>query len=444
MIHSETEQTHYYFSVTCSDGTVGRFELEPGKNLFIGSSSNCGIRLPGQGLSPIHCHITQEDGNVFVKDWMSKGGTNVNGQRIDDATRLVPGDVITANGNTIRFESRIDPVQRACMPSVNTIETISKVDGHDILNPEHAEDVHCFPQAVVADEDDFFEFDFSEDEQEVMPVDGETIALMQAEIDELRSAVAQRDAELALRTAQSISSDDWGNGINDDDNSKLLARLEELIDEANRSDERAAMLEELLHAAEDSNRSEQEERRQLENWVSEIESRIARREDEQSAEVEILRQRINDAAVQQQKMLKKFKDAIQANNASQQFDETIENLQAQNHSLQSELDQLRKERGSLIQKVEDLSVGQEKALREERASIAKEQAKLARMRYELSSKLAEIQASPQAGNTADQETATRIRALREHLREIHLQEKQEEKESSLSTRLSRLWRRLEH
>ena len=46
--------------------------------------------------------------------------------------------------------------------------------------------------------------------------------------------------------------------------------MQELIEEANRSDERVAILEDLLHAAEDASRSEIEERAQLEAWVGDI------------------------------------------------------------------------------------------------------------------------------------------------------------------------------
>ena len=83
-------------------------------------------------------------------------------------------------------------------------------------------------------------------------------------------------------------------------------------------------------------------------------------------------------------------------------------------------------------------------MREERAKLAKEQAAVSRLRYELSSKLTEIEQMPKSDNRADQETGQRIRALREHLREIHEQEKDEVKESTLATRLAKLWKRVEY
>ena len=66
------------------------------------------------------------------------------------------------------------------------------------------------------------------------------------------------------------------------------------------------------------------------------------------------------------------------------------------------------------------------------------------MRYEISSKLANVDDLPKTLNSADMETAHRIQTLRQHLREIHEQEKAEEKEASLTTRLARLWKRVEY
>ena len=59
-------------------------------------------------------------------------------------------------------------------------------------------------------------------------------------------------------------------------------------------------------------------------------------------------------------------------------------------------------------------------------------------------KLSEIEELPKAENQADKETAHRIQTLREHLREIHEQEKQEERDLPLTARLAKLWKRVEY
>ena len=77
-------------------------------------------------------------------------------------------------------------------------------------------------------------------------------------------------------------SDETGGGVHVHDlvTDQVLQRMEELIEEANRSDERAGLLEEMLHAAEDATRAERDERSQLEAWLTDIERRIGSREDE--------------------------------------------------------------------------------------------------------------------------------------------------------------------
>ena len=92
------------------------------------------------------------------------------------------------------------------------------------------------------------------------------------EIETLQTALAQRDADhLFDRSPQSHASAECPATEASDE---VLHRMHELVDEANRSDERVALLEQMLHAADDANRSEQEERHHLEAWVGDIEKRI--------------------------------------------------------------------------------------------------------------------------------------------------------------------------
>ena len=452
MIASEKTIAGLLFVATRQDGTVQSYELEPDRNLFIGSSANCGFRLNGSDLSSIHCHITQADGKVFIKDWMSSRGTKVNGQSVIDTTELSVGDVIQVGSYQVSFSIR----EGRKLPGSGEASRIPRqTDQVEELyeevhqgNPEAsgedtaAQDDNCIPHELkpLEDDDPFFDFGFDCEADQLY--DGETVELLRAEIDELRSALAQRNAE-AEHLQESLTEPHELKDVGQVEDEKLLHRLEELIEEANRSDERASLLEEMLHAAEDANRLEQEERRQLEAWVGDIESRIGRREEEHAAEVDALRQRLLEADELQQQLQQKLKTAAQTRNATKQYDETLEELQKNKRDLQQQVEQLLKERTTLLQRVEQLSTEQEQALREERVALAKEQAQLARMRYELSTKLAEAEHAPKAVGGVDTETATRIRVLREHLREIHEEEMSEEKDASLTTRLSRLWRRLE-
>ncbi|MCG8649063.1 MAG: hypothetical protein MI861_04485, partial [Pirellulales bacterium] len=230
-----------------------------------------------------------------------------------------------------------------------------------------------------------------------------------------------------------------------EDSDAVLARMQELIDEANRSDERVALLEEMLYVAEEAKRFEEEERAQLETWVGDIENRVSQREEEHRAELDALRQRLEESNQQRDQLQVHLRQAAAAGGrAPEHYEATLENLQQQNAELQERAAAIEKENHLLKRKVEQQAEEQENLLREERVNLAKEQAKVSRMRFELSNQVADIDQMPKTENSLDKETAHKIRTLREHLREIHEQEKQEAKEASLATRLARLWKRVEY
>jgi hypothetical protein len=282
---------------------------------------------------------------------------------------------------------------------------------------------------------DFFNFEEEE------TYDRETVALLQAEIEDLRAALAQRDAE---QFGQQTDHGPANSAGVEADSDSVVIRMQELIDEANRSDERVAILEEMLFASEHTSRSEQEERSQLEAWVGDIEKRIGQREDEHKAEIDALRQRLEESSLQQERLQKQLRQAASGGRAPEHFEEALENLQAGNVELQNKFAESEKERLSLERRIEQQAEEQERALRDERVSLAQEKAKVSRMRFELSNKLSDIEEMPKTENQLDTETAHKIRTLREHLREIHEQEKQEAKEASLATRLTKLWKRIEY
>ncbi len=282
---------------------------------------------------------------------------------------------------------------------------------------------------------DFFEFEEEES------YDRETVALLHAEIEDLQAALAQRDAEQFSRGIDQVPAEP---ASVEGDTDAVLSRMQELIDEANRSDERVAILEEMLFAAEVASRSEQEERCQLEAWVGDIEKRIGQREDEHKAEIDALRQRLKESNLQQERLQKQLRQAATGGRAPESYEETLENLQSRNLELQDKYAESEKERLSLERRLEQQSEDQERALRDERVSLAQEQAKVSRMRFELSNKLSDIEEMPKTENQLDTETAHKIRTLREHLREIHEQEKQEAKDAPLAKRLAKLWKRVEY
>jgi len=59
---------------------------------FIGRAEDCNLRAHSDQVSRHHCVILVEEGYASVRDFQSKNGTFVNGQRITDETPLKSGD----------------------------------------------------------------------------------------------------------------------------------------------------------------------------------------------------------------------------------------------------------------------------------------------------------------------------------------------------------------
>ena len=64
----------------------------PIRKFFIGRAEDCNLRAHSDLVSRHHCVIVIEEGYVAVRDFQSKNGTFVNGQRITDETALKSGD----------------------------------------------------------------------------------------------------------------------------------------------------------------------------------------------------------------------------------------------------------------------------------------------------------------------------------------------------------------
>jgi hypothetical protein len=422
-------------------GATRQFELRPDQGVFAGRSANCGLQLPGAEIADIHCRIGFEDGRLYVQNWMSAEGIRVNGNPMSAKTEVAVGDVIQIGEHRVSVElkskTKTEPAgpQKQDKPIPVPDDPARVVAQPAVAVQQPAEDEEELAHDAALLDVGFLSFEPEE------TYDAETVALLRAEIEELQAALAQRDAELHFDRGRpstaAVEPVDPGSD-------EVLSRLQELVDEANRSDERVAVLEEMLHTSEAANRNEQEERHQLEAWVGDIEQRIGQRETEHKAELEALRERLEQAQQDQVRLQKQLQQAAFHGNAPKHYEETLEKLQTANRELHERLADSERKRLAAEQKLGEQAGEQDRALREERASIAQERAQVARVRFELSRKLSDIDELPKAENQADRETAQRIRTLREHLREIHEQEKQAEAEAPLRSRLARLWKRVEY
>jgi len=129
--------------------------------------------------------------------------------------------------------------------------------------------------------------------------------------------------------------------------------------------------------------------------------------------------------------------------APNDYEDTLEKLQQQNNELKEKLSAANQERTSLKNRLDHLENHAEESLCEERAKFSQELAKVSRLRYELSNKLVDIDESTLSTSNSNEEASKRIQALRDHLKEIHQKESEEQSETTLSSRITSLWKRMQ-
>jgi pSer/pThr/pTyr-binding forkhead associated (FHA) protein len=77
---------------------AGRSITIPESGLTIGRSSGCSLKIPDPAVSRKHARLVMANGEWFIQDLGSSGGTYVNGQRVS-AAPVKPGDVIQIGTN---------------------------------------------------------------------------------------------------------------------------------------------------------------------------------------------------------------------------------------------------------------------------------------------------------------------------------------------------------
>ncbi len=264
------------------------------------------------------------------------------------------------------------------------------------------------------------------------PWQDEMIGLLRAEVVELQTALAEKNLE---NSGSSNSGEDLpADSVSHDESERLIERLEQLLLELHQRDEQVELLNDLLEAAENANRAEQEERQRINVWVSDIENRIGRQEEEWQAERQKLQETIEK--------LTAARDRAEATIAADTAMERNEGIQRVINGLRDEVETLRGElsqsTASCVELRRGLDEANRKDFREEAVQIAQERAELARLRYEI-----ETSRQPPSKHVETSDSNLRFRALREHLNEIHDKEKDIRANAKLGSRISRLWTLLE-
>lgn len=282
----------------------------------------------------------------------------------------------------------------------------------------------------------------------------EMILLLQAEVEQLQLDLAERDARLSEAMA-------WGNECSTAGNldagksseaEELALRLDELLDELQCCDEQVKVLEEQRRLMEEACEAEREERRQLEAWVNQIELRVAQRDQEKNAENENLRRRLEEATEARSRLEEQIKEASSQTKADRAHTRLLQTLRDENAQLRRRLEETGTARLQLENRLREVerqaapengAANVDNVLREERIRMAQERAELARQRTKLLDLQSELEQRSARNEKSLNDSDTRLRAFRDHLREIHEDEQRTRKENSLVSRISRLWNRLE-
>ena len=89
-----------------SGSNDGQEVAVPGPKFFVGRAEDCHLRPKSEMVSRHHCAIIIDGGTVVLRDFGSKNGSYVNGERVGAETVLSPGDELSVG--PLRFEVVIE------------------------------------------------------------------------------------------------------------------------------------------------------------------------------------------------------------------------------------------------------------------------------------------------------------------------------------------------
>jgi uncharacterized small protein (DUF1192 family) len=320
----------------------------------------------------------------------------------------------------------------------------------------------------------------------------ETLALLQEEIERLERELASR-TERPWEAAQL----DVTSAGNENTPSPAMAsdpgayeEIERLKSELAKRDETVSLLVDQLGLLEESSAANRAEWEQMTEWVTELEKRVEGQDEDalrrlqarlndQTRETDELRAKSDERSrgweVQRQvyeATVARLQGELAHSHASRRAavdDESLhdaelhadaglvealreENIQLRarlevvertsaetSSSLRARLVELQDERDELVRQLQQFQDVQRREQLEHEASLAELRTKLSQA--SLAQPDAPRSIPAREAPKKEQETDLRIRALRQHLLEIHQREEQERRQRSLKGRLSRLWSR---
>ncbi len=480
---SATQKGEVYLTITDPSGRVTKHLLTEENSMLVGSGSNTVLQLRDPDIASVHCLIRFSQGVLAIDDWCSATGTIVNGRRIEGETELSEGDTVALGSYTIDFsysDSAI-AVDHKC-PS-DTASATPQHEGHDVTEVvEHGADaapssIDDAPQEVLAPEQpacelptaetlpsDTSEADTSWDswfsdetpaptnprQDETVSLEDETIQLLNLEVTSLHAELETQASYIA-----ELESKVQSGGVREvasDDADLLEKRLQDLLAELQRTDQRTATLEDLLHLSDDATEAEKQERQQIESWVADIESRISGREAEWQAEKEELQKYIDQLKSDRDRMEESLNADDSSGNVEAQ-ERAIEELRETCAELEQKLAKSEERCAELKSQLETADMQTmierqqqvvEEAVREEQLAMARERAEFSRTKAELLRRVSELESDMTDHKRPVSDADARFNAFRDHLREIKEKPRPAQQAVPLTKRLVSLWNRLEY
>ena len=424
--------------------------------LSVGSDPSADICLTDDDIASTHCMLIARSGIVTVRDCFSESGTFVDRVRVREI-QLQTDAELRVGRTTISVKlSRSSPqpasARNDSTPSPETKPETSVIAAAKVtqaITPESTKNRNSeeFSARLISSLESQLQQANAEIEvlqnrltavtvvavPSVDPYQEEMLELLRAEILDLQNLLADRDQSPVVRSPAAELNAETDNILSKPDAEKLVERLEQLLQELQQRDDQIATLTELLENAEAANRAEQEERSQIDSWLRDIERRCSDREHEWLSQRTKLQSEIEAIAAERDRA----EAALNANSSNVKFEAAQNVMTSLRVTAESQRQKLQNAEQTIAQLQRELESAKHAQPREGRMQLAEERSEIARLRQELEAERQRKQ------NPAVNDDNLKFQALRRHLNEIHEQEQKEREERRLSSRIARLWHRLD-
>lgn len=431
------------------------YELQEGQCLAVGSDPGVDICLIDDEIASTHCVISARGGCVTVRDCFSATGTFLDKAKVRESrltndaeirvgrcsilvklscpaspspggSNLIPAAAIPAPERGADSSALVVPKsENVPADDLDTACTVRKINDLELqLQQAHAE-IEVLQSRLTTSSHVVA--------PSVDPYDEEMLQLLRAEILELQAALADRDQSTAEPRLEHHSDCGGEEMLSKPDAEKLVERLEQLLQELQQRDDQISTLTELLEAAEAANRAELDERSQIDAWLRDIEQRCSDREHAWRLEQNKLQSELASIAAERDRA----EAALNTDSSSVKLEATQNVMASLRDTAETQRQKLQEADQTISQLRRELETVKRDQPREERMQLAEERSEIARLRQEL-----EIERQRKQDPAAN-DNNLKFQALRQHLNEIHEQEQKEREERRLSSRIARLWHRIE-